>query len=290
MGTHSIEKNGAGTSVVHRYCHAHAPDPRLAPYIRCYFHIRVANGGFDFPADGCPGLIINLKNPFRLGFYNKKAQPITGCRLFGASTRQMLTRHPTGPTELLAVKFYPGQIPRFFDLPAMALTDTSVSLFDVWGTFGKETQERFVEEASIQAIIGRLDRALIRRLSLQRKQDDLVAKALDTIFECGGRISVEHLAHRFNIVRRHLERRFLATAGLSPKRVCRIARFLNVFSPLNTTHADAWAQLALAAGYSDQAHLIRECKFFTGRSPLAYLKTRSRLEHTILGMRDITKD
>jgi hypothetical protein len=102
----------------------YAPHPRLKPYNRSYFHIHVTDGEFLFPADGCPGLIINLKDPFFLGFDDGQVTAFSGCRLFGASTRRMLTRHQTGQTELLAVKLYPGQIPRFFGIPANELTNS----------------------------------------------------------------------------------------------------------------------------------------------------------------------
>ena len=215
MPPNQLGSNCTDSAAIGHCYEAYAPAPHLKPYIRCYFHIRVTGGGFDFPADGCPGLIINLKAPFLLGFHDSQARLFDGCRLFWCNQidRQMLTRHQTGPTELLAVKFYPGQLPRFFDVPAMALTDTSVSLSDVWGPLGIEIQQRACDQTSIQTIIAHLDRALIKRGSVRVQKDTLVGAALGTIFTCNGRINIEDLADRFNIGRRHLERRFLANAG-----------------------------------------------------------------------------
>jgi AraC-like DNA-binding protein len=265
---------------------AYLPNPRLTPFIRCYFHIRVDSGEFHFPADGCPGLLINLKDPFLLGFHRARLDQFHGCRLFGSPTRNMLTRHVTGQTELLAVKFRPGQLPRFFDLPANELTDTCVSIQHLWGIFGRELQERFLEAKNLQQLIHLLDDALINRLTRKTDHDSRIFAALQTIFDCHGQVQIMQLASRLNLGRRQFERRFGAAVGLPPKRMCRIVRFLNVFSTLQATPRPDWADLAIASGYSDQAHLIRECNYFTGRSPVAYLEKCSSLEHTVLGTTD----
>lgn len=55
---------------------------------------------------------------------------------------------------------------------------------------------------------------------------------------------------------------------------------------MNANGGIDWADLAISSGYSDQAHLIRECKYFTGHSPLSYLKNRSSLEHAVTGSAD----
>ena len=108
--------------------------------------------------------------------------------------------------------------------------------------------------------------------------DDRISVALHAISSRKGQVRIEDLARLLDVSRRHFERRFIDLVGLTPKRMCRITRFLNVFSYLKTCQGLDWADLAIAYGYSDQAHLIRECKFFTGHSPLSYLKNRSSLD------------
>ncbi len=263
------------------------PNTSLKPYIRSYFHISVTSGGFHFPADGCPGLIINLGDPFSLGFKQGNLAKFAGCRLFGSSTRNLLTKHQAGQTDLLAVKFHPGQLPRFFNLPAIELTDTSASIHTLWGKFGKELEQKFCETKNVSKIIRLLDSVFIKRLSNYKAYDDRISVALNTISFCKGQVRIEELASGLNLSRRHFERRFSDFVGLTPKRMCRITRFLNVFSSIKAIPRCDWADLAIASGYSDQAHLIRECKYFTAHSPLSYLKDRSSLEHAVMGTTDI---
>ena len=268
------------------YHEEYSPNARLKPFIRSYFFISVTFGNFHFPADGCPGLIINLGEPFLLGFDHDHLTKFIGCRLFGSSTRNLLTKHMTGQTDLLAVKFNPGQFTRFFNVPAIELTDTSASIHALWGKFGKEMEQRFLETKNVLKIIRLLDDTFIKLLSNENAFDDRISMALNAIWWRKGQVRIEELAGGLNFSRRHLERRFLGYIGLTPKRMCRIVRFLSVFSSMKAIPRLDWADLAIASGYSDQAHLIRECKYFTGHSPLTYLKDRSSLEHAVMGTVD----
>jgi AraC-like DNA-binding protein len=36
-----------------------------------------------------------------------------------------------------------------------------------------------------------------------------------------------------------------------------------------------WAELAAATGFSDQSHLVRDCRVFTGLSPTQWATTQS---------------
>jgi methylphosphotriester-DNA--protein-cysteine methyltransferase len=61
-----------------------------------------------------------------------------------------------------------------------------------------------------------------------------------------------------------------AAVGLSPKLFSRLQRFNHVFRVLETSVSN-WAQTAAACGYYDQAHLIRDCKRFSGTTPAKLL-------------------
>ncbi len=264
------------------YYEEFSPHAALRAYIRCYFYIRVNSRSLHLPADGCPGLVISLGDPFLLGAEDSVLEPFTECRVFGSFARQMLTRHPW-QTELVAVKFLPGQIARFFDVPGIELTDTSTTIESLWGSYGQELQREIFEANTIPEIIQLIDTALIARLSRRYSYDDRIFAALRAILLRSGQVGIEDLAQEVGLSRRHFERLFIETVGLTPKRLCRIVRFSSIFSHLHQRAENDWADIAVAYGYSDQAHLIRECKFFTGFSPLLYLKHRSPLEHAILG-------
>ncbi|MEL6195469.1 MAG: AraC family transcriptional regulator [Myxococcota bacterium] len=68
---------------------------------------------------------------------------------------------------------------------------------------------------------------------------------------------------------------FRTRVGLAPKRYGRLARFQRTLDRLKSR--SSWAELAIDCGYSDQAHMIREFRMFSGLTPNAY-QARSLLE------------
>ena len=70
------------------------------------------------------------------------------------------------------------------------------------------------------------------------------------------------------------QRRFLtlfrAAVGLSPKRYARLVRFRSALARVAARGVSSWADLALAAGYSDQSHFNREFREFAGVTPGHY--------------------
>lgn len=265
------------------YYHQFSPNAVLKPYIRSYFFINSQSAVSHLPADGCPGLIINLKDPFLLGFKQNQLAPFHGIRLFGAQTRCLMTEPMTGQTVLMAVKFNPGQLPVFFKLAASELTDTSVSIHNFMGKHDKYFEQKCCEAKNIASLKTILDRTFIKLLAKENAFDARITAALSSIWHHKGHLTIDKLAASLHLSCRHLERLFLNYIGLPPKRMCRIIRFLSIFSSSKITEKSNWADLAIANGFSDQAHLIRECKYFSGKSPFSYLTNRSPFEQTIIG-------
>jgi AraC-like DNA-binding protein len=55
---------------------------------------------------------------------------------------------------------------------------------------------------------------------------------------------------------------------------CRVRRFQQVLPATDGRKRVDWAAVALACGYADQAHLVRDFRAFSGLSPTAYLAAR----------------
>src|SRR4029079_19485760 len=94
------------------------------------------------------------------------------------------------------------------------------------------------------------------RLVRNCKVDRLASKAVLLIEAGGGAIDVARLARGLGISTRQLERRFKDAVGLPPKLFCRIQRFQRVFQQIEAGRG--WVETALACGYYDQAHLVRD--------------------------------
>jgi transcriptional regulator GlxA family with amidase domain len=78
------------------------------------------------------------------------------------------------------------------------------------------------------------------------------------------------LAAGVGLSERQLRRRFEAAVGYGPKRLGRVFRFQRLLDLLHADHGRTeWAQLAAVAGYTDQSHMIKECRELAGGSPTA---------------------
>ena len=61
--------------------------------------------------------------------------------------------------------------------------------------------------------------------------------------------------------------RFHRDCGLPPKAIARIVRFNAAQAKATAVERPDWADIAIACGYSDQPHLIREFVAFAGVAP-----------------------
>lgn len=108
---------------------------------------------------------------------------------------------------------------------------------------------------------------LIERALRAQFDQTVIHAAAQRLFKEKGQIRVGELAEHCQMSRRQLERQFNASVGQSPKALARLMRFQQARDRLwREPHADL-AGLAHECGYTDQAHLNREFKRFSNRTP-----------------------
>ncbi len=81
---------------------------------------------------------------------------------------------------------------------------------------------------------------------------------------------VSALADAVGFTERQLRRRIQAAVGYGPKRLGRIFRFQHLLDLIHAAGGSVrWAEIAVAAGYSDQSHMVNECVALAGVTPTA---------------------
>jgi AraC-like DNA-binding protein len=82
-----------------------------------------------------------------------------------------------------------------------------------------------------------------------------------------GTALVSAIAADIGLGRRHLGELARAELGLTPKQVARVLRFAHARSRIASGQTPELAEVAVACGYFDQAHLTNEWKRFAGCTP-----------------------
>lgn len=178
----------------------------------------------------------------------------------------------TGPVRVTMVgcgyvgaRFLPGVAPSLLGVPASALRDLRVDLYDLWGRSCADRLADALAGAGAQERAEELLAGVIeKRLSLASPPDPVV-RALIARF-ARGRSRLAAAAADLGVSERQLRRRCETAVGYGPKTLERILRFQR-FRALARRGAGSLAELALEAGYADQAHLNREHLRLAGVTP-----------------------
>ena len=171
----------------------------------------------------------------------------------------------------MGVVFRPGGVHAFLNMPADAFHDKNVSLDLIWGAMVQTLRDQLRSANDLAKKFQILEVALLSRINQRVQLNTVVRYALVELVRRPRIPMVRELAHEAGLSRRRFAQLFRAQIGLTPKLYCRVQRFQNAVKQIASGSSVDWAQLALAAGYCDQAHLAHEFREFSGLSPGAYL-------------------
>jgi AraC-like DNA-binding protein len=165
-------------------------------------------------------------------------------------------------TRVVGARLRPGAAGAVLGLPACELRDTSPDAADVLG--------RDVTEALIERLAAGSDpyAVLLRALELRgaRGPDPLVRAAVAALGRPRARVGP--VAAELGVSARQLQRRLSDAVGYGPKMLARVLRFRR----LQRLAPAPLVELALDAGYADQAHMTAEVSSLAGVSPVRFLK------------------
>jgi transcriptional regulator GlxA family with amidase domain len=156
-------------------------------------------------------------------------------------------------------------------MPADAFHDKNVSLDLIWGSMVRTLRDRLRSANEPAKKFKILEVALLSRINERVQLNTAVRYALLEFARRSQVPMVRELAHEAGLSRRRFAQLFREQIGLTPKLYCRLQRFQNALKQIGSGASVDWAQLALAAGYCDQAHMAHEFRDFSGLSPSAYL-------------------
>lgn len=174
----------------------------------------------------------------------------------------------------LGVRFEPGMAGPFLRVPGPEIRDLEVPLDELWGGEGCRLRERIVAARTTANRVAVLDRWLCERLAGAPHVDADVVAVVHDILARRGATPVRESARRSARSERQLRRQFESAVGLSPKRFARIVRLQEALRQSAAKPA-RWVDVAIDAGYYDQAHMIAEFRALTGRTPADLAASRA---------------
>jgi AraC-like DNA-binding protein len=240
----------------------------LSPYVECIWAVSAKRHGRAaerIVPDGCPEIIVHLGDPFeRLIGKRWRRQP----RAFLAGTlTRPLTVRGGGHVLTIGLRFRPAGFTALFGGSLAGTADHEVPLGNLVGA--DRCRDLVARLDAARSVPRRLDAAMAWLVE-QRPRDGAVtasAPALRLIVRARGQMQMVELARRLDVSRRQLERSFLRDLGIGPKMYARIVRLNTVLARLDEVERASAVDVALQAGYFDQAHLLRDFRLLAGRSP-----------------------
>lgn len=193
-------------------------------------------------------------------------------RVAGPSTHPVLLS-TRGRVEGLSVTLRPGAALALFGVPAHELAERVLPWADLVGGAARRLADRLGEagdDPSRAALL--LD--TLRRLQRDTHADDRRRAGLAAAqFRRGGDApSVRAVAEGVGIGERRLQQIFRAHVGLAPRAWSRLARLHRCLRLLRARSRPGWPELALSAGFFDQAHLVNEFRRLSGLTPGQFLQ------------------
>jgi AraC-like DNA-binding protein len=296
------------TSEAARY----SPPPALRPLVAWYHGYR-ETGGPPARHRGLPSpwltVIITLDEPLTIQEHPDPRQPASAHQVLvgGLHTSPALVTHD-GRQSGIQLGVTPLGARVLLGAPAGALATLDLEGDQVIGRFAADLQDQVRAAASWADRFAILDAWFAARAGLDlgsiasvpagavpaiRSRTgplDLmdtapliapeVRYAWRTLLTSRGAVPVAELVRETGWSARHLDNRFRAEIGLTPKAAARVIRFDRarrmLMRRVGSGGAPALADLAVAGGYYDQAHLAREFRGLAGVPPSRWLAEEFR--------------
>ncbi|MFB8414745.1 helix-turn-helix domain-containing protein [Streptomyces albidoflavus] len=253
------------------------PAPALRRYVDSYvgFDLRGLPAGVHC---GPPGraltTVISLADPLEVAAGVDDGSPVTR---FGSVAGGLMCRsvaiHHDGRQQGVQVALTPLGARAVYGVPAAELAHRLVPLDELLGALAVELSDRLRSATTWAARFAVLDELLLRavgRSGHEHRVRPEVAEAWRRLVAARGGVQVGALAAELGWSRRYLGERFRGELGLSPKTFARVLRFAHAHELAAVGDPLPWGEVAAVSGYADQAHLVRDWREFTGRSPRAW--------------------
>jgi AraC-like DNA-binding protein len=215
-------------------------------------------------------LIVSLARPIEI-IRMPGAQPPGAYQAFVAGLQQApAVVRMGGHLDCLHVFLKPAAARALLGVSGREVASRVVNLADIDRAMCDEFVETLIAADSWRERFAAVDRILLRRLR-PIMMPDALAWSWRSLAVSHGRVAVHELAREIGFSRRHLTERFTCEFGIAPKVAGRVFRFEHACR-LFMRAPSRIVDVAMASGFHDQAHMVREWHALAGCAPREWVR------------------
>jgi AraC-like DNA-binding protein len=246
------------------------PPKELRDTIKCFWHNRrdvdEQQPCFEVLPDGYAEIIFHFGSGCSI-LHNKELQPLPSPFMMGL-LNQPVTFHTQNRLEIIAIRCFPWIV---FDLLGLPSGKDAVHIFEHPIARLQSTLNELINAGKIDEALVRVTQYFLNAHS-HIAVDSMLFKAGVAMREANGTLPVSQVAAAAHATVRTLERNFKQSSGHTVKDVSALMRFEQVRNQLWNYPNSNLAGLAHELGYTDQSHLSKEFKRYSGTTPAAFAR------------------
>lgn len=195
-----------------------------------------------------------------------------------------INRYTTNEFIILIVVFKAGALHRLTGISFQDVMNNHVDLEAVFPTETRQVNERLNSCNDYTEMISIIELYLlkmVKNIKIESRPSDQVLMLLANKPQ---KYSLDSLAGQACLSARQLERKFYQYLGVCPKTFARIVRFDQSYNMRLKYPKDDWLSIAVACGYHDYQHMVRDYKLFANATPNVLFDEEHKAPERMLGL------
>lgn len=246
------------------------PPSALSDTISCFWYTQIDFGeqqsGFEVAPDGYAEIIFHFGSGCSI-FYKDELKQLPSPFMVGL-LNQPVHFYAKNSLEIIGIRCFPWTV---FDLLNLPSGKGSVHIFEHAIAQLQSALQKCIHAGNVEEAV-----ALVQQYFLDARMgvatDSMLSKAGEAMSRANGTMPVSKVAEAAHATVRTLERKFKQSSGHTVKDVSALMRFEQVRNQLWINPTTNLAGLAAELGYTDQAHLSKEFKRYSGTTPGAFAR------------------
>jgi AraC-like DNA-binding protein len=186
----------------------------------------------------------------------------------------------------IKVVLQPAALYHLIGIHVQKLTNTFLDAEDVWGNNVRLICEQLNCSTDLNEMLNLIETFMEELVDKSMKPLHPIDKACQYMLQWEDPISLDLIADQSCLSVRQFIRKFEERIGINPKMFNRIIRFDRAFRMKNNQPHLDWLYIAIATGYYDYQHLVKDFKAFTNLTPTAFYDCEKKAPERSFGLHE----